>query len=38
MAEAALTMLLARVEDPSLPPERRVLSGTLVEGTSARLG
>jgi DNA-binding LacI/PurR family transcriptional regulator len=38
MAEAALTMLLARVDDPSLPPERRVLSGTLVEGTSARLG
>lgn len=38
MAEAALTMLVDRVESPGLPPERRVLSGQLVEGTSARLG
>jgi DNA-binding LacI/PurR family transcriptional regulator len=38
MAEAALTMLFDRIENANLPPERRVLSGVLVEGTSARLG
>lgn len=38
MAEAALTMLVDRIENPGLLPERRVLSGVLVEGTSARLG
>ena len=38
MAEAALAMLMDRIENISLPPERRVLSGVLVEGTSARLG
>jgi DNA-binding LacI/PurR family transcriptional regulator len=38
MAEAAVTMLMDRIENPGLPPERRVLSGQLVEGTSARLG
>ena len=38
MAEAALTLLMDRVENPSLPPEKRVLAGQIVEGTSARLG
>ncbi len=38
MAEAAVSMLMDRIENPGLPPERRVLSGQLVEGTSARLG
>lgn len=38
MAEAALAMLADRIENPELPPERRVLSGILVVGTSARLG
>ena len=38
MTEAAVTMLLERVVDPDLPPELRMLSGTLIEGTSARLG
>jgi DNA-binding LacI/PurR family transcriptional regulator len=38
MAEATLAMLLDRIANPSLPPERRVFSGTLVEGNSAKLG
>jgi DNA-binding LacI/PurR family transcriptional regulator len=38
MAEIAVTMLMDRIENPGQPPERRVLSGQLVEGTSARLG
>ena len=37
MAEAALTLLMDRVENPTLPPEKRVLAGQMVEGTSARL-
>jgi len=38
MAEAALTLLMDRVANPTLPPEKRVLAGTIVEGQSARLG
>lgn len=38
MAEATMTLLMDRVEAPGLPPEKRVLSGQLVEGASARLG
>jgi DNA-binding LacI/PurR family transcriptional regulator len=38
MAEAALTLLMDRVANPTLPPEKRLLAGQLVEGTSARLG
>ena len=38
MAEAALDMLVARIENPRLTAERRTLSGQFVEGSSARLG
>ena len=38
MAEATLTLLMDRINNPSLPPEKRILAGTLVEGASARLG
>ncbi len=38
MAEAALTLLMDRVANPELPPEKRVLAGQIVEGESARLG
>ncbi len=38
MAEATITLLMDRVDNPSLPPEKRVLSGQLIEGASARLG
>jgi DNA-binding LacI/PurR family transcriptional regulator len=37
MTEAAVTMLLARIEDPANPPERRLFSGQLLRGASARL-
>ena len=37
MAEAALRLLMDRVANPELPPEKRVLAGTIVEGTSAVL-
>ena len=37
MTEAAVSMLLERIEDPDLPPEVRTFSGKLIEGTSARL-
>ncbi|TQV81381.1 LacI family transcriptional regulator [Exilibacterium tricleocarpae] len=37
MAEAAVNMLLERVENPELPPEQRTFSGVLLEGESARL-
>ena len=37
MAEAAVSMVLERVESPALPPEVRSFAGTLVEGASARL-
>ncbi|WP_230206999.1 substrate-binding domain-containing protein [Novosphingobium sp. Gsoil 351] len=37
MTEAAVTMLLERVENPELPPEIRSFTGTLIEGRSARV-
>lgn len=37
MVEAAADMLLARVENPELGAEKRMFSGELVEGTSARI-
>lgn len=37
MAESAISMLADRVQNPGLSPERRVFSGALIEGTSARL-
>ena len=38
MAEATIALLMDRIEQPGLPPERRLLSGQLVEGNSATLG
>ena len=38
MAEATIALLMDRIEKPDLPPERRLLTGQLVEGNSARLG
>jgi DNA-binding LacI/PurR family transcriptional regulator len=38
MAEATLTLLMQRIVNWSLPPEKRVLVGQLIEGNSARLG
>jgi len=37
MAEAAVAMVLERIEDPELPPEVRTFAGKLIEGSSARL-
>lgn len=37
MTEAAVTMLIERIENPSLPPEVRSFAGTLVEGSSTRI-
>jgi DNA-binding LacI/PurR family transcriptional regulator len=37
MAEAAVSMLMDRVEDPAIGPERRLFSGDLVRGSTARL-
>ena len=38
MVEAAVDMLMERVENPELPPEKRSFSGVFMEGESARLG
>ncbi len=38
MTEAAVKMLVERIEDPELPAERRLFNGQLIEGRSARLG
>ncbi|MBL0916298.1 MAG: substrate-binding domain-containing protein, partial [Sphingopyxis sp.] len=38
MTEAAVSMILERIEDSALPPETRTFAGTLIEGHSARLG
>lgn len=38
MTDAAVTMLMARIADPSNPFERRLFSGHLLAGSSARLG
>jgi DNA-binding LacI/PurR family transcriptional regulator len=37
MTEAAVTMLMARITDPSIPPEQRQFSGQFLLGSSARL-
>jgi DNA-binding LacI/PurR family transcriptional regulator len=37
MTEAAVSMLLERIEDPELPPEVRTFAGAFIEGASARL-
>ena len=37
MTEAAVAMLMERIDDPELPPEVRTFAGALVEGDSARL-
>ena len=37
MTEAAVTMLLERIANPDLPPEVRSFTGSLIEGSSARL-
>ena len=37
MTEAAVSMLIERIEDPDLPPEVRTFAGALIEGSSARL-
>lgn len=37
MVDAAADMLMKRVAEPALGPERRMFAGTLVEGSSARL-
>jgi DNA-binding LacI/PurR family transcriptional regulator len=36
MTEAAVSMLLERIDDPDLPPEVRTFAGAFIEGTSAR--
>lgn len=38
MAEAAAEMLLARIDNPELVAEKRMFTGDLIEGSSARLG
>jgi DNA-binding LacI/PurR family transcriptional regulator len=38
MADATITMLMERIEQPDLAPERRLFAGQLVVGASARLG
>ncbi|GAB5484954.1 MAG: LacI family DNA-binding transcriptional regulator [Parasphingorhabdus sp.] len=37
MTEAAVNMLIERIENPEIANEKRVFSGILMEGTSARL-
>ena len=37
MTEAAVSMLMERIDDPELPPEVRTFAGKLIEGASARL-
>jgi DNA-binding LacI/PurR family transcriptional regulator len=37
MAEAAVAMILERIENPDLPPEKRTFSGVPTGGSSARL-
>jgi len=38
MTEAAVSMLLERIERPELSPEQRMFAGELLPGSSARLG
>jgi len=37
MTERAVSMLLDRVENPDLPPEKCLFSGVMIEGTSAKI-
>jgi DNA-binding LacI/PurR family transcriptional regulator len=37
MADAAVAMIVERIENPKLPPEKRTFSGIVLEGSSARL-
>ena len=37
MTEAAVSMILERIEQPDVPPEKRTFSGILVDGGSARM-
>lgn len=37
MSESAAEMLIERIENPELSPEKRAFSGTLIRGSSARL-
>ncbi len=37
MTDAAVSMILERVEQPELPPEKRTFSGILIDGGSARM-
>ena len=37
MSEAAVSMILERIENPSLPPEVRSFAGSLIEGRSAKI-
>ena len=37
MTEAAIAMLFDRIDDPDLGPERRLFSGDLIAGATARL-
>lgn len=36
MARAAVSILMERISNPDSPPEKRVLSGALIQGSSAR--
>lgn len=36
MARAAVSILMERISNPDAPPEKRVLSGALIQGSSAR--
>jgi DNA-binding LacI/PurR family transcriptional regulator len=38
MTEAAVAMLLERIERPDLSPEQRLFAGEFLPGSSARLG
>jgi len=37
MTEAAVAMLVERIEDPTAPPEQRLFTGELLHGSSARI-
>ena len=37
MADAAVSMIMERIENPGLPPEKRTFSGLMLDGSSARL-
>ncbi len=38
MTEAAVAMLIERIENPDITPEQRLFAGELISGASARLG